>query len=199
MWILLLSLTIHCGNTGVGTRKTFCALQTGSRDEIMQRERKEKDAKTNKQPPTQPLKQWYENIWTALDPAGDYNSFFPPLTHSCSAAAGFPIQQPPHGELIPLLPPKVMHTKHQENELVKRAGWVIECYEGRENSLSCKNASVLCNPAHGTRGANTCVCWTHSMQGRQSGFQQIFLFSRTHCFLLLYELKDAVSSQSSEI
>lgn len=141
----------------------------------------QREGKKKNQAPKQALQQWYENIWT-----GDYNfgaEFFFPSSHP-------QLQHYPGGELIPLLPSRAMQTKHQENELGKRAGLGVWVLQG-ECELS-KNASGLCSPAHGSHKDNAFVCWTHSMQGRQSGSQQIYFFFSPEHFTVKQDLTSDV-------
>lgn len=160
--------------------KAFCALQTGSRDETMHLIYREKGKKKN-QTTKQALQQWYENIWTALDPAGDYNLgaelFFPssdPQRLSASAAEVFLSSSLLVGSWSLCCLPKWCMQSTRRMSWVK--GLDKGCYKGSVNFLDSKNASGVCNPALGTYRANTCVCWTHSMQDRQLGFQQILFF-----------------------
>lgn len=184
-----------------------CVLQAGSRNKIVcliyrkkvwkNRPQTNNYKKTqNKQTPPkqkkkQALRKWYENIWTALDPAGiitrDRNPFFPSLISSSSA---------------PICLPRSCMQSTMRISCIK--DWMSNCMLqgtiGCELSLFILKIPLLYVILLVVLIRPTCIiCMLNPFYEKWRVGFSTNIFSRTHYFLLVYELKDAVSSESSKV
>lgn len=181
-----------------------CVLQAGSRNKIIcliyrKKVWKNKPQTNNYKKPNKPhqnkkkqaLRKLYENIWTALDPAGvitrDYNPFFPPLISSSSA--------------LVCLPRSCMQSTMRISCI---KDWMSNCMlqgtVGCELSLLILKIPLLYVILLVVLIRPTCIiCMLNPFYEKWRVGFSTNIFSRTRYFLLVYELKDAVSSQSSKV